>query len=533
MNTGNTSPQDSIFSPMRHTVFAVLWAATVLGNTGTFLRDVASAWLVTDLSTSPAAVAAIQAAGTLPIFLFAIPAGVLADVLDRRKLLIAIQILLLGVSAALCALAYADAVTIPLLLGLTFVGGIAAALMGPTWQSIVPDLVPRADLRNAIALNSLGINISRSIGPAVGGVLIASFGAAVTYGVDIATYVLVIAALLWWPRPAVARDELAEGFGGALRAGFRYARNSRDLHVVLWRAFFFFAFGSAIWAMLPLIARTRLGGDAAFYGVMLGAVGAGAILGALVLPNLRRRLGADALMPAAALLIALSIGALALDLPRGVALALLLVVGAAWITALTTLNSTAQGVLPNWVRGRGLAIYLTVFNGAMAAGSLAWGFLAQATSIPIALMASAAGLTVVSLILWRLPLPSGLADLSPSNHWPEPVVATPVETDRGPVLVLLEYRVEPASRANLVQALQRHASIRRRDGAFNWGVVEDAADPDVILEWFMTESWAEHLRQHGRATRSDADLHAALMAVQTGGIFPTVRHLISIGRKAG
>jgi MFS family permease len=228
MSNAPNQTQGSVFAPLQHTVFAVLWVATVLGNTGTFLRDVSSAWLVTDLSTSPAAVAAIQAAGTLPIFLFAIPAGVLADVLDRRKLLIAIQILLLGVSAALCALAslaYTEVVTIPLLLALTFLGGIGAALMGPTWQSIVPELVPRADLRNAIALNSLGINISRSIGPAVGGVLIASFGAAVTYGVDVLTYVAVIAALLWWPRPKPGHDDLAEHFSGALRAGFRYARH--------------------------------------------------------------------------------------------------------------------------------------------------------------------------------------------------------------------------------------------------------------------------------------------------------------------
>lgn len=521
-------PQGGVFSPMRHTVFAVLWAATVLGNTGTFLRDVASAWLVTDLSTSPAAVAAIQAAGTLPIFLFAIPAGVLADVLDRRKLLIAIQLLLFCVSATLCALAYAGAVTIPLLLGLTFVGGIGAALMGPTWQSIVPDLVPRPDLKNAIALNSLGINISRSIGPAAGGVLIAGFGAAVTYGVDVASYVLVIAALLWWPRAKAPTDTLAEGFGGALRSGFRYARHSHELHVVLWRAFFFFAFSSALWALLPLIARTRLGGDAAFYGVMLGAVGAGAILGAVVLPGIRRRLGPDGVMLAAALVIALAIGAFALELSRGAAILILLVVGLAWIAALTTLNATAQGVLPNWVRGRGLAIYLTVFNGAMAVGSLAWGLLAQATGIPTALLASAACLSLVSLILWRLPLPSGEADLSPSNHWPEPAVAAPVGTDRGPVLVMLEYRVDPAQRAQLVAALHRHAPTRRRDGAFNWGVVEDAADPDLILEWFMIVSWAEHLRQHRRATHSDADLHASLMAIHSSGTRPTVRHLISI-----
>lgn len=518
----------SVFGPLRHRVFAVLWAATVLGNTGTFLRDVASAWLVTDLSASPAAVAAIQAAGTLPIFLFAIPAGVLADVLDRRRLLIAIQILLLAISLALALLALSGALTVPLLLALTFAGGIGAALMGPTWQSIVPELVPRPDLRNAVALNSLGINISRSIGPALGGLLVASAGAAVTYGVDVASYVVVIAALLWWPRPAPASDALSENFGGAMRAGFRYARHSRPLHGVLLRTAAFVSFSSAIWALLPLIARERLRGDASLYGVMLGAVGVGAILGAVVLPGLRRRLGPDGTMLTAALVIALAIAGFAFDLPRWVALGILLTVGLAWIAALTTLNALAQGVLPNWVRGRGLAIYLTVFNGAMAAGSLAWGMLAQATGIPLCLGVAAGGLAAVSLILGRVPLPSGEADLNPSNHWPEPVVAAPVEGDRGPVLILVEYRVEQAQRAALVDALRRNAPARLRDGAQAWGVTEDAADPGAVVEWFVTESWAEHLRQHHRATVSDAEPHRTLMGIHAAGTRPTIRHLIAL-----
>lgn len=518
-------PPRGAFAALRHPVFAVLWAATVLGNTGTFLRDVASAWLVTDLSASPAAVAAIQAAGTLPIFLFAIPAGVLSDVLDRRRFLIAIQVYLCAISVTLGLLAAVGAVTVPLLLALTFAGGIGAALMGPTWQAVVPELVPREDLKGAVALNSLGINIARSIGPAVGGLLLASLGAAVTYGVDVASYVLVVAALLWWPRAKGPANALPESFGGALRAGFRYARNSGDLHRVLWRAFLFFAFASALWALLPLIARNRLGGDAAFYGLMLGAVGAGAVLGALVMPALRARLGAEGLMLAAAAALAGATAILALPLPRPAAIAVLVLAGAAWIAALTTLNATAQGVLPNWVRGRGLSIYLTVFNGAMAAGSIVWGLLAEAVGIPVALVAAAAGLIVVALLARQRPLPAGEADLSPSHHWPEPALAAPVPGDRGPVLVTLEYRVTPANRASLIAALRQQSRSRLRDGAFNWGVTEDTSDPAVILEWFTTESWAEHLRQHDRAPGAEADLHAGLRALAEGP--PVVRHFVA------
>ncbi len=289
-------PSNGSFAPLRQPVFAVLWAATVLGNTGSFMRDVASSWLMTDLSAAPAAVALVQAAATLPIFLLAIPAGVLSDILDRRKFLIAIQLLLASVSITLMVLSYLDMLSVSALIGLTFLGGVGAALMGPTWQAIVPELVPREDVKGAVALNSLGINIARSIGPAAGGLLLAAFGAAATYGVDVASYILVIAALVWWPRARNADDALSEGFFGAFRAGLRYTRSSKPLHVVLLRAAIFFAFASAVWALLPLVARQLLGGDASFYGLLLGSVGAGAIGGALVMPRLRQHLDSDSLL---------------------------------------------------------------------------------------------------------------------------------------------------------------------------------------------------------------------------------------------
>lgn len=293
------------FAPLRHATFAVLWAATILGNTGSFMRDVASSWLVTDLSPSPAAVSLIQVAGTLPIFLLAIPAGVLSDILDRRRFLIAVQLGLASVSAALMLLSHTGLLTVSSLVLLTFLGGIGAALMGPTWQSIVPELVPKPELKNAVALNSLGINIARSIGPALGGILLASFGAALTYGADVLSYAFVITALLWWKRPPAADDALSEHFMGAFRAGLRYARASRALHIVLLRAIVFFALSSAVWALLPLVARNLLNGDAGFYGILLGAVGAGAIMGALTLPQLRRHTDSDGLILGASVLAAL------------------------------------------------------------------------------------------------------------------------------------------------------------------------------------------------------------------------------------
>ncbi|MCW2238586.1 MFS transporter [Azospirillum canadense] len=528
-----TPQRAGAFAPLRNRLFAVLWAATVLGNIGTFMRDVASAWLVLDLSGSPATVALIQAAGSLPIFLLAIPAGVLSDILDRRRMLIVIQIGLGCVSLALLLQAAAGTASVMSIVGLTFLGGIGAALMAPVWQSIVPELVPRSELKGAVALNSLGINISRAIGPAAGGAILTAFGAAVTYGVDLLTYVAVIIALFWWKRQPDARDELSEQFGGALRAGLRYARASRELHRVFLRAGLFFACASALWALLPIVASKILGGGPGFYGLLLGAVGAGAIGGAVLLPRVRDRVGQDGLMLGASVITALVMVFLALAPPRWAAIPILLVAGAAWIAVLTTLNATTQSILPNWVRGRGLALYLTVFNGALTAGSLAWGALAEAIGVPATLWAGAAGLLLVAAVVHRVRLPAGEADLMPSNHWPEPLTAEPIRGDRGPVMITIEYRIATEDQDRFLAALHRVAEERRRDGAYAWGVSQDSGDPERVLEWFFVESWAEHQRQHRRVSRADADLQEEARAFHRGTEPPAVAHFLAFDRHRG
>ncbi|TLX57741.1 MFS transporter [Stutzerimonas nosocomialis] len=533
MSTESAKPasaSEGSFAPLRQRLFTVLWVATIIGNTGSFIRDVASAWIMTDLSPSPAAVALVQAAATLPIFLLAIPAGVLSDILDRRKFLIAIQLLLASVSICLMLLSATGLQSIATLVGLTFLGGVGAALMGPTWQAIVPELVERKDLKSAVALNSLGINIARAIGPAMGGLILASLGAAFTYGVDVITYVFVISALLWWRRPPAAQDVLSERFVGAFRAGLRYARASRELHVVLLRAFVFFALASSVWALLPLVARGLLGGGAGFYGILLGAVGLGAIGGAIIMPMLRARLSADGLLLLAALVTAAVMAFLSFAPPQWAAVAALLLLGAAWITALTTLNGVAQAILPNWVRGRSLAVYLTVFNGAMTVGSLSWGAIAQLIGVPYTLLVGAIGLVVAGIAAHRLKLPKGDADLMPSRHWPEPLTAAPVEHDRGPVLIQIEYRVAPKDRTDFLKALARLSAERRRDGAYTWGVAEDAADPQLMLEWFHVESWAEHLRQHQRVSKADADIQSEVLRFHRGETRPVVRHFLAFNQ---
>lgn len=520
-------PASSV-APLRNRTFAVLWIATVLGNTGSFMRDVASGWLMTDLSASPAAIAMIQVAGTLPIFLFAIPAGVLADILDRRKFLLGIQLLLGFVSGTLMLLSFMGWLTVGSLIALTFVGGIGTALMSPTWQSIVPDLVPRNELRSAVALNSLGVNVARSIGPAAGGFMLATFGAAATYGLDVVSYVIVIAALVWWRAPIRQITALSETFAGGFRAGIRYARASRDLHRMMFRALMYFGFASCVWALLPLIARELLAGSAGLYGLLLGAVGVGAILGAFVLPQLRSRLDNDKVLLLAALLTAAIMAGIAFAPPRLLSLLCMVLLGAAWIAALTTLSATTQAILPNWVRGRGLAVYLTVFNGAAAAGSLSWGLVAQQLGLEPTLFLSAGGLAIAAVWALRYRLPSMELDLMPSNHWPEPLVHAASPHERGPAMVLVHYRIRAEDRAAFLDLLGQLSEERRRDGAHAWGVTEDAADAAHLVEWFVLASWAEHLRQHTRVTRADAELQERLRAYHISSDPPVVEHLLGL-----
>lgn len=527
------TPPPGTFAPLHHRLFAVIWAATVLGNMGTFMRDVSSSWLVTDLSASPAAVAMIQAAGTLPVFLFAIPAGVLSDILDRRRFLIMIQVGLGLVSSTLAFLAWTGNVTVESLVLLTFLGGTGAALATPAWQAITPELVPKAHIKGAVALNSLGINIARSIGPALGGFILAALGAAAVYGVDVLTYVIVSAALLWWRREADADAGLREHFGGALRAGLRYARASRSLHRILWRTVLFFGSASAVWALLPLVARHEIGGGPGFYGLLLGSVGAGAICGALVMPRARARLGQDGLVLAATLVTAGATILLALTDLEVVGLIATFVLGTAWITMLTTLNGTMQAILPNWIRGRGLAIYLTAFNGAMAAGSLGWGLVAQEIGIDTTLLIAGAVLALSGVLAHRAPLPNGESDLTPSLHWPEPAIAEPVAHDRGPVMIMITYRILPQDRPAFLAALYRLAEERRRDGAYAWGISEDAADPERLVEWFFVESWAEHLRQHRRVSKSDADIQSQARRFHQGPDEPLVQHFLGVDKPPG
>lgn len=523
---GDAAAGPSAWAPLRGRVFAVIWAATLVSNVGMWVRDVASGWTMTELTPSPLMVALVQAALTFPIFVLALPAGALADIVDRRRLLIGVQAFIALVSAGLALASWLGAMTPALLLAFTICGGIGAALLQPSFQAIVPELVARGALRQAVALNSMGINLARAIGPALGGALVAAAGVAAAYLFDALATLVVVAAFLWWRRPPTARPLPPESFVAGIAQGVRYARGSRPLRVVVLRALAFFVFASAYWALLPLVARDLVGGDAGLYGLMLTAIGLGAVTGALVLPRLAGRIAPSRIVAGGSLATAAVALALASAPNAPVVLAALFCAGAAWIAVLTSLNVAAQTSLPDWVRARGMAIYLAAFYGAMAAGSALWGRLAQVTSLEIALLAAAAGGALAALAAARIGLPDGGGDLAPALAWGEPQLAD-ARRDDGPVLVTVEYEIDPADHPAFLAAADALGRVRRRNGAFGWRVWRDASDERVFVETFQAATWLDHLRQHDRLTGDDARLRAAVHAFHRGDAPPRVRHALA------
>jgi MFS family permease len=524
-----SGPPASAWGPFRYLVFTVLWTATVVSNVGTWMSNAASGWLMTSLDPAPLTISLVQVATALPMVLFALPAGALADILDRRRLLIVVQFMMAMAATLLAVLVLIGAMTPWLLLAFTFVAGIGAAMVAPAWQAVVPQLVPRSDLQAAVVLNSVGINISRTIGPALAGLLIAAFGVASPFFLNAASFVGVILALLWWPASRPATGTLpAERFGNAIRTGFRYARESRPLRATLARSGSFFLFASAYWALLPLIARDLVSGGPGFYGILLGTIGAGAVIGAFALPRLRAWLGADRLTAVGAVGTALALILFALARDSVTALVASFVSGVTWIAVLSSLNVSAQAALPDWVRARGLAVFVTVMFAAMTLGSIIWGQVAEMFDVPIALQASAAGALVAVALTWRWKLQTGAGiDLAPSMHWPAPIVAGDVTLERGPVMVTIEYRIDPEQTSVFVATMNELASERRRDGAYAWSLFEDATEPGHWLEFFLVESWAEHLRQHERVTKSAGDIQERVKALQRGDAQPAAVHWLA------
>jgi MFS family permease len=512
-----------------HPVFAVVWTATLISNVGSWMYGAASAWLMTSLNPDPLTVSLVQAASTAPVFLFALPAGAFADIFDRRKYLIVIEFLTTVVSALYAVIVGLGLAGPGNLLLFTFLIGTVWALSAPAWQAVVPQLVPKDDLPAAVTANSVGVNLSRALGPALGGATIAGLGIVAPFWINAASNLAVNGALLWWqPQKTAAKLLPAERFGPAIAAGLRYARNSPPMRATLARATGFFLFASAYWALLPLVARQRISSGPELYGVLLGGIGAGAVAGAFVMPRLKLKLGPDRLTALGLLGTAVTLALYGLARDPYTALAASVLAGVSWIAVLATLTVSAQMSLPDWVRARGLALFTTVFFGGMTLGSVVWGELAAVLGLPAAHFIAAIGAVLAIPATWRWKLQAGTGiDLTPSMHWPAPIIAQGIEQDRGPVLVTVEYRIRPQDREAFLATIEKLGYERRRDGAFRWGVYEDAADEGRIVETFLVDSWMEHLRQHERVTNADRLEQEAVDRFQLAGE-PKVTHFIAV-----
>ncbi|MEM1045269.1 MAG: MFS transporter [Pseudomonadota bacterium] len=526
---GEKAPPEagSPFAPFGHRAFLLLWIATVASNIGTWMHDVGAGWLMTELAPSPLMVAAVQSATTLPIFLFALLAGAVADIVDRRKLLLGINAAMGLAALAMTAFVHFGLMSPVLLLLFTFLFGTGTAFMAPAWQAIVPKLVPRSDLSAAIALNSMGINVSRAIGPALAGFLIVAAGLASPFLVNALSFIGIIAVLLWWkPKAEPASSLPSETIGGAIISGLRYAWNSPALTATLIRAASFFLFASAFWAMLPLIARDVLSGGPTLYGILLASVGAGAVGGAFLLPKIKKRLGADGTVAFGTIGTAVVMVLMALVPNQAIAVGAAALAGLSWIAVLSSLNVSAQTALPDWVRARGLSVFLTVFFGSMSLGSLVWGQVASIWGIPAALVAASVGAIALIPLTRSSHLQQGASqDLSPSMHWPEPVVAGDREPD-GPVMIQITYRVEETRSQEFLTLVKTLAASRRRGGGYRWSIMRDAADNTVYIETWWENSWLNHKRQHLHVTKEDEKVQEEIWALTVGEAKPIVRHLV-------
>jgi MFS family permease len=508
-------------------VFRGLWFAWLAANMTMWMNDVAAAWLMTTLTSSPVMVALVQTASTLPVFLLGLPSGAMADIVDRRRYFAGTQLWVSVNALLLAGLALAGQLTAPLLLLLTFSNGIGLALRWPVFAAIVPQVVTRAQMPQALALNGIAMNLSRVIGPVAAGALLTGIGPAAVFVLNALLAGVAFFLVLRWKSVPRTSALPGERFVGAMRAGLNFAWQSPRLKIVLLRVFLFFLQSSALMALLPLVAARMHGGGAGTFTVLLSCLGAGAIFAALRFPRWRERFDRDAFVRIGTVVHALG-SCLIIAVPEfWVALPTMLVLGMAWISVANSLAIAAQVAMPDWVRARGMSIYQMALMGGSAAGSLVWGQVASWGGVGEAVLA-AAGFGVLVLLATRRLTVEGGADLDfrPAVARVAPEPAFEIAPDAGPVMVTLEYQIDPARAAEFAAVMQRTRRARLRQGALSWGLFRDVSVPGRYVEYFVDESWVEHRRRLERFTAFDAGLREQRMAFHIGAEPPVLRRYV-------
>ncbi|WP_027165135.1 MFS transporter [Mesorhizobium sp. WSM3224] len=528
------SERVSALAPFRHGIFRAVWSASLVSNFGGLIQGVGAAWMMTTIATSSYQVALVQASTTLPIMLFALVAGAIADSFNRRKVMLVAQTFMLVVSALLTLFTWFGWMTPWTLLAFTFLIDSGTALNSPSWQASVGDMVPRAKVPAAVALNSLGFNITRSVGPAIGGVIVAAAGAAAAFAANAISYIGLIVVLFRW-KPALPEQTLPrESLGAAMGAGLRYVAMSPNIAKVLVRGSAFGFSAGAVLALLPLVARDVVKGDALTYGIMLGAFGIGAVGGALISVRLRQLLSSEVMVRMAFAGFAVCAFNAAISHNAWQTSAGLLIGGACWVIALSHFNVTVQMSTPRWVVGRVLSIYQTATFGGIALGSWIWGVVADAHGAETALIAAAVAMLAGGAIGFVLPLPrQTVLNLDPLNRFKEPMLALDLKPRSGPIAIMIEYIIREDDVPEFLATMAERGRIRRRDGARNWTLARDLENPSVWIEHYHTPTWVEYIRHNRRATHADAVVGERIRALHSGDHPPRVRRMIERPTTAG
>ncbi len=517
---------DGITAPLRYPAFRRIWLASLLTNLGILIQGVAAAWAMTQMTSSADQVALVQTALLLPVMLISMPAGAVADMYDRRIVgLVALSIELCG-ATALSVLDWFDLTTPNLLLVLCFAVGSGMALMGPAWQSSVSEQVPSEALPAAVALNGISYNIARSIGPAVGGIVVAAAGAVAAFALNALLYLPLMFALFMWKRISEPSRLPPEKLSRAIVSGVRYIVNSPAIRIVLTRSMVMGVFGGAIFALMPLVTRDLLGGGAETYGLMLSAFGLGAVVSALNITEVRKRMSGEAAIRACSLSMGGAVAAVALSRDSAMTAVALVLAGAVWMMAWVLFSIGVQLSAPRWVAGRSLAAYQAASSGGVALGSWGWGHLTDVVGVDTTLLISA-GLMFASplLGLW-LPMPRISARSEEAEMLDDPQVRLALTGRSGPLVVEIEYRIAQENARAFHILMQDIQLFRKRNGAYGWSIARDIADPESWTERYQCPTWFDYLRQRNRATQSERALDEKALAFHMGPEPVRVRRML-------
>ena len=496
----------SAWAPFRIPIFRMLWIVWATANVCLWMNDVAAAWMMTSLTSSPLLIALVQTASSLPVLLLGIPSGALADILDRRRYFMATQFWVAANAAVIFAVSVTGALTANLLLLLTFTNGIGLAMRWPVFAAIVPELVPRQHLHAALALNAVAMNASRVVGPLLAGVIIAAAGSEYVFALNFVLSLIAGFVISRWKRKAKPSVLPGERFIGAMRLGWQYVRESRRMRDAIVRTSAFFLHSTALIALLPLVA-IRVGEGAGTYTLLLSSMGVGAIVSATQLPRLRPRWNRDQLTLGGSVLQSFCTAVVAFAPNAWIAAPGMFVGGVAWILVANSVTISAQLSLPDWVRARGMSIYQMAIMGSAALGAVIWGKIAAWTSVPTSLAVAAASMLIAAILTRGRPLEGAQEeDFTPTHPWDEPVPARPIDLEEGPVMVTIEYFVDPARGPEFEDIMAETRGARLRAGAVSWGLFEDLQKPGRFLEYFACDTWADYLRRFDRFTDADKRL---------------------------